>query len=185
MGKRTAERVEDRDAEASGALDFDLVQIAGELRGQAARRARAIRPAAQAVPDQGRARPHRKPAPVDHATSPLRDRTHMVAAGRIVWPLQTIAAVRCVTPQRPSRSMENEHECGVRAMIRCWHAGRVAVGCAGVERKRPGSRNLFLRGSRRRPATGVERTGEAARALPNAMRLPLMSLFVHANNEHE
>jgi hypothetical protein len=91
-GPLAAERVEDGHAEASGALDFDLVQVAGELRGQAARRARAIRPAAQTVPDQGRARPHCKPAPVDHATSPLRDRTRVVAAGRIVWPLQIITA---------------------------------------------------------------------------------------------
>jgi hypothetical protein len=65
----------------------------------------------------------------------LHDRTRagVVDAGRIVWPLQFIAAtengcaVRCVTPQRPSRSMENEmeneHECGVRSMIRRWHAG--------------------------------------------------------------
>ena len=57
-GALTAQRVEDGDAEPSAALGFDLVQIAGELTGPAASRARPPGSAAQAALDQGRTRAH-------------------------------------------------------------------------------------------------------------------------------
>jgi hypothetical protein len=70
----------------------------------------------------------------------LRDRTRVVAAGRIVWPLQIIAAtenggaVRCVTRSDQAAAWKMKWKMNMnvaRAMIRCWHAGRVAVGRAG------------------------------------------------------
>jgi hypothetical protein len=81
--------------------------------------------------------------------------------------------------------MENEHECGapddsvLACGTRCGWTRRVGAKTSWFQEL------VFFTGSKRRPATGVERTGEAARALPNAMRVPLMSRFVHANNEYE
>jgi hypothetical protein len=102
-GALTAERVEDGDAEASGALDFDLVQVAGELGGQAARRARAIRPAAQAVPDRAALAPIANPRLL--IMPPLLARPYPRRRGRrgpdlaaaIIAVTENGCAVRCVT----------------------------------------------------------------------------------------